>query len=53
MAAKKKGKTITEKKTKEKYSSKMSMMKHEKGESKMTKKKEGELPKGKKGGKKC
>jgi adenylate kinase family enzyme len=46
---------IKEKKTGESYASKKSMMKHEKGESKKMKMKEGEMPMKmfKKGGKKC
>lgn len=58
-----KGKKVTEKSTKESYKSKAAMMKHEKGESKKMKMKEGEIPffmkkkkatpKMKMGGKKC
>jgi hypothetical protein len=48
-------KVVKEKKTGESYASKKSMMKHEKGESKKMKMKEGEMPMKmfKKGGKKC
>lgn len=44
-------KAVTEKKTGEKYPSKVAMAKHEKGESKKVRMKEGEIPMARKGGK--
>ena len=46
-------KAVTEKKTGEKYPSKVAMAKHEKGESKKVRKAEGEIPKARNGGKTC
>ena len=46
-------KAVEEKKTGEKYASKAAMAKHEKGESKKMRMKEGEIPMKRKGGKTC